>query len=152
MTIRHTDDQQIAYVVHWQSGLVTATDPEHMGFTGTFKGVSGILCRGGKPSVGFSADQGTADNVRKVLTLQGSVHVSALASNPLVKGATVRCGRMDYASSDEIIKASGDVTVQGPQFELGPLDEAWCANDLSEIAAPSEYVRVRHNQRAKAPK
>ena len=146
MDIRIPPTQKLAYKVRWQSGLVTVTDREHIG--GTLKGVSGTLYKGGAAAADFSADEGTADKGKGVLTLRGNVKIIARGGNGIVNGSSVTCDRVRYATGDEIIKASGRVTIHNPNYTIGPLAEAWCSNTLSEVASPGEFVPVRHNQPA----
>ena len=148
MSFRLEPSNRLAYTVRWKSGVVTATDPVHMGGVGNLKGVSGTLCRGGAPAADFSADEGTADKEKGVLTLQGNVKVTAVDGKSKLKGTTVRCDRVRYATTDEIIKASGHVVLSNQGYELGPIGEAWCSNDLAEVASPAQFVPVRHNQPA----
>ena len=148
VTIRVEPSNQLAYIVSWKSAVVTATDPVHLEGSGNFKGVSGTLYKAGIAAAEFSADEGTVDTAKGVLTLRRNVNVTAIGGTPIVKGTKVRCDVVNYATADEIIKASGNVMVQNADYTLGPLGDAWCSNTLSEVASPSEFVPVRHNQPA----
>jgi len=149
MTIRVPPTNRLAYTVNWKSAVVTVTDPVHLEGSGSFKGVSGTLYRAGNAAADFSADEGTADKSKGVLTLKGNVMVTAVGGESELKGTKVNCDVVTYATADEIIKASGGVMIRNSSYTLGPLPAAWCSNTLSEVASPAEFVPVRHNQPAK---
>jgi len=146
--VRKEPSNEIAYEIRWKSAVVTATDPAHFAGVGKLAAVSGTVFTHGTPSVTFSADQGTADKEKEVLTLEGNVKLTAVDGNSVVKGTTVLCDLMTYATADQIIKAEGRVSAVSSQFSMGPVPEAWCSNTLSQIASPSNFVPVRHNQPA----
>lgn len=149
VTIRVEPSNQLAYTVSWKSAVVTATDPVHLEGSGNFKGVSGRLYKAGLAAADFSADEGTVDTAKGVLTLRRNVKVTAVGGSSVLKGTTVTCDIVKYATVDEIIKASGTVMIHNSTYAMGPLPEAWCSNTLSEVASPGEFVPVRHNQPAK---
>ncbi|MHB8637047.1 MAG: hypothetical protein ACYC96_11320 [Fimbriimonadaceae bacterium] len=150
MSIRVEPANRLAYTVRWKAALVTASDPVHLEGVGSLKGVSGTLYRAGSAAANFSADEGAADKALGILSLSGNVKVTAVSGKRLLNGTTVRCDRVNYATADEIIKATGHVTIMNSTYTLGPIAEAWCANNLSEVASPGDFVGVRHNQPATA--
>lgn len=155
MAVRNKLTNKPAYMVEWKSAVVSATDVSNASALsniegiGQFRGVSGTIYRNGLPSAVFSADHGTADNAKGVLTLEGAVKLTAVDGNTWVKGTALTCDHMSYATSDEIIKAKGSVEVRSPDYTMGTLPEAWCSSDLTEVSSPSKFSPVRHNQPAK---
>jgi hypothetical protein len=134
----------LAYDIQWQSGIAKASDSEHYDFD--LKGVTGSLYRDGKKVADYAADAGTAVKATGLLTLSGNVEVTSADQKSKTLGTSVKCDQMLYNTSDTILKASGNVTILGKAFTLGPFRDIWCSNDLTEVTTPDQFVPVRHNQ------
>ena len=136
--------REIGYEIRWRSGQGHIAGDKDSDLA--LKGVSGIMYQTGAEIARFAADSGTASRSQSVLHLRGNVRVTWTDQRSKLQGATLSCDAVDYAMADQIIKATGSVTVTAKGFRDGPLPELWCANDLSQIATPDAFVPVRHNQ------
>lgn len=117
--------------VKWQGAEVNTVNGAPQ--LGKLKGVSGELLQQGDPK-SFRADEAIADRQSNVLTLTGKVSVYS----PRDK-ANLVCEKVVYLSKDQLLHATGNVTVKSPQYSISGVPEVMSKADFSVIASPDLF-------------
>jgi len=121
--------------IHLQPNAIPGADSVGIS-TGNMEGVRGNLFEGEKPGSTFSADTGSADTMKRILTLEGNVHLHS--SNP---DAELTCDRVVYDAGKEVVRAIGHVRIEGKVGTIGTLSEILATKDLKRIATPGMFYK-----------
>ena len=101
---------------------------------GEMSGVTGTIHDEGKPVSAFEAEQGSADQATKVLSLEGRVKVRSIA-----RGETLEADRVVWRAGKRLLEADGNVSVDGDGYRLGPFPRILAAPDLGTIGTPDRF-------------
>lgn len=102
--------------------------------SGDLFGVTGELFQQEKPVSRFSADRGTADQARQVLSLRGQVQIRSLQQS-----ATLSATSLEWQAGRQRLEAKGDVRVVTPDYEIGPFPVLFATPDLRTVATPDRF-------------
>lgn len=119
--------------VKWE---VAQIDPKDGG-KAALRTVSGKIYEKGKAETTFEAEAARIDRKKQILVLHGAVRI--VSSDP---AATLTCDLLRYEAANpkrRVIKAVGNVRVDGAVGSMGPTDELWASPDLNVIATPSLF-------------
>lgn len=121
------------YRVRWQSAQVSSSS------TGTFsavaQNVTGEIMKQGIEVSQFTADSAIVDRKLGTLKIAGRVKITQV-NHGEKPGAVLTCQEVNYADSDQIIKAEGNVQVRTSSSSLSGLPAVWATPDFSEIGSP----------------
>jgi hypothetical protein len=121
--------------VYWQNAVVHIKD--NGGQTADLQGVHGSLFQKLQEASQFRASNGTSDQTGGLLTMSGHVILTSL-----VNKASLRCDRVQYSSKGQrIVKATGNVQVQGEWGTVSGLQEVWSTPDLKTFGTPDLFQR-----------
>ncbi len=122
------------WTVKWKEATVDVQGKNS--FVGAAKGVTGTIDQNGAPASDYSADGAFADKEKGVLALVG--HVKLVSKKP---AATLTCERVEYHSDQKLIKAKGNVRVEGPWGSAAG-NEVWATPDLKQIGTPDMFRKT----------
>jgi len=140
------------WFVKWEEASVNLVQPKILAndadvavTTATMKGVTGNLFEGDKPGSTFQADEGLADGAKRVLTLEGNVHLRSIDPNAESDAdrvtAELTCDRIVYDAINEVIHAQGHVRIKGKVGTIGTLSEILAKKNLERIATPGMFYQ-----------
>lgn len=149
IVIRDPKTLEVTYEIQWEKSQVDYTQEEGAR-SGRLEKVSGKLYQEGKLASTFKADSAYADQVKKLLRLEG--HVTITATPPPTKSSkkpeenlTLTCEKMSWRTDsklkpeEKLLKATGHVVIRSGDGQIGPTDELWCLPDLKEAGTPGFY-------------
>ena len=121
--------------MYWQTAVVHILD--NGGQTADLNGVHGSLYQKLQEASRFQAETGSSDQTTGMLKMSGQVVLRSLLNN-----AVLRCDRVEYSSKGEqIVKASGNVQVQGEWGTVSGLQEVWSTPDLKTFGTPDLFKK-----------
>ncbi|MFI5387404.1 MAG: LPS export ABC transporter periplasmic protein LptC [Fimbriimonadales bacterium] len=143
-TQRNPKTRQVTYHVRWKKAQINVEDKGP--FAGNMESVSGeIYDKKGIAST-FSGDLAKASKETQFLTLTG--HVVVISNR---EKATITCDRVEYHGDEKIVKAFGNVQVQGTYGMLSGLNEIWATPDLNYKATPGMFKKPSTPGKFKKP-
>lgn len=84
----------------------------------------------------FKSETGHADQVLKVLVLEGKVRVTDEK-----QGLLLMADKITYRQDSERIEAEGHVTVSSSAYEAGEFDKLWATPDLRKVGTPDAFLK-----------
>lgn len=121
------------FEVHWQKSDLRAVSGEKVG-SGQFDDVTGQLFKADKGVANFESKYGEVDQAQNLLTLTGNVSVKGTDPE-----ATLTCSRLVYDANAKVIRAEGNVRIDGKTGTLGPMPELLATPDLKTVATPDMF-------------
>lgn len=96
--------------------------------------VSGEIYEKGEATSRFTADEAKAISATRQLVLTGKATVKAVQQDITIRARNVR-----WMDDRQLFAAEGDVTVESPEWTLGPMDTVWATADLSRVGSPEKF-------------
>jgi lipopolysaccharide assembly outer membrane protein LptD (OstA) len=96
--------------------------------------VSGTVYENGKPAGQFSADRAEADKAADRLILDGGISVKA-------EKASMTGKKVEWLADYKVFKASGDVTLDGEDGVIGPIDVLYVDAKLKKVATSLNFFQ-----------
>lgn len=103
-------------------------------FFGSMTGVSGEIYDRDQVASRFSANTADANKAQDTLQLSGNVDLSS--EKP---ASHLHCRSLAWDPAQRVVKATGNVTLETPSYDLGPVPELWATPNLSQAGTPSEF-------------
>jgi hypothetical protein len=130
-----TEPKQALWKIAWQSAQVIF-EPDGNSST-TMKNDSGSFFQKGVEASRFQSLTAKSDKESGDINVDGQVVVISIAHN-----TTMRCDHIYYASKGEqIVKATGNVSVDGQWGTVGGLKEVWATPDLKTFGTPDLFQK-----------
>lgn len=96
--------------------------------------VSGEVFEKGKPTSRFTANEAKAISATRQLVLTGKATVKAVQQDITIRAQNVR-----WMDDRQLFAAEGRVTVESPEWILGPMDTVWANADLTRVGSPEKF-------------
>lgn len=132
-----TPKHEKAWTVHWVGAKLnlgsSGKDGERNG-AGTFQNVTGSVYQNGTEASTFRSDEGYGENKTSHLHLTG--HVIVVSTD---QHATLFCDRLEWIPETKLIRASGNVRVEGKSGKLGTFSEVLATPKLERIGTPDLF-------------
>jgi hypothetical protein len=138
--------RDIVWVAKWKSAdlsFVTEKD-----YSGRMLGVEGSIYEHGRPVGAFTADEAEAYKGSDQLMLTG--HVTLTSNGPASSAnktptskeqeTVLTCGRLEWDSASDLIRAKENVNVVTPVYSLGPFAELWANAKLDHFGTPDFFT------------
>ncbi len=123
------------WIVYWQTAVVHIKDNGDQ--SADLHVVHGSLFQKQQEASQFQSQTGSSDQNLGVLKMSGRVVLRSLPNN-----AILRCDHVEYSSKgDRIVKASGNVQVQGEWGTVSGLQEVWSTPDLKTFGTPDVFQK-----------
>ncbi len=101
---------------------------------GTMKGVTGQLYENDAVVSRFRASEAYADQDKNVLDLTSQVVVTAEK-----QGLVLKADKVSWLPSRRLIEASGNVSLDGKEYTVGPFDRLLATPDLKKVGTPDTF-------------
>ncbi|MBS1727033.1 MAG: LPS export ABC transporter periplasmic protein LptC [Armatimonadetes bacterium] len=127
-------DHKPVWEVSWQRAHLLVINGRQ---SGTMLTVTGKLY--GKDGVAstFSGERAEADQAQDRLIIEGSVKITSLDSPKAVLTAK----KVEWIPDLQVLKASGDVTVEGDNGVVGPIQQLYASSDLKKVGTSQDYFK-----------
>jgi hypothetical protein len=129
-------ERRLLWSVEWERGRVEYADDQRFG--GEMEGLRGAITLEGEESSTFRAAQGIASRERGLLALQGGVELVSKTHE-----LTLTCDEIEWDADAQIVKARGNVSIEGAVGSMGPVSELWASPDLKRVATPDLFSSER---------
>jgi hypothetical protein len=130
-----TGTKQQLWQIAWESVELTF-QPDGNSFS-KMKNDHGSFYQKGEEASRFQSATAESDKAKGDIDVNGNVVVISLAHN-----VTLRCDHIHYASKGEqIVKATGNVQVDGQFGTVSGLQEVWATPDLKTFGTPDLFEK-----------
>jgi hypothetical protein len=127
--------RQALWKVQWDSARIIM-EPDGNTLS-QMKGAKGSFLKDGAEASTFDAANGIADKSKGDIDVSGDVVVVSKT-----RDATLRCDKVHYSSKGEqIVRATGNVSVEGKWGTVGGLKEVWATPDLKVFGTPDLFQK-----------
>jgi hypothetical protein len=126
------EKRQKLWIVRWKSAKADISQGGD--FSGTMETVDGDLFQGGKVISVFSSNHGKAIRQSKMLGLSDHVQITAKDS-----GTRLTCQTLTYDGNTHLVRATGNVRIEGKLGVISGIDELITTPELKIIATPTMW-------------
>ena len=119
------------WYVEWQSANLAVVNGNQSG--DMFK-VKGNVFEKGVIASDFFADHAEADKAANRLILDGGIVITSKKTQ-----TTMKAKKVEWLADPKVFKASGEVTVDGRQGVIGPVDVLYADSELKKVASSLKY-------------
>jgi hypothetical protein len=120
------------WTARWKSAIAHLYDGGD--FAGRMTAVDGSIYQASKEVSTFSAASGEAVKASETLTLREEVTLTANES-----GIKLTCDELVYEAKKELIKAKGNVRIEGKMGVISGVNEIWTTPELKTVATPDMW-------------
>lgn len=147
--VSEKDGRPTLWTAEWKSAKLDVSSEGSFG--GELERVSGQIFRAGNAVSRYRADKAIAKRDSNVLVLSGNVEVESLRPAPSQRPenafeGTLHCDRLEWDGDREVVRAIGNVTLNTPQYGMGPFPEIVASPDLKHIATPNLFKDEHGNK------
>ncbi len=114
----------------------------HYSSQGKTKGVlyqaEGTLFENDQKACHFSADQVRVDQFQNTLILEGHIHLMTEKNK-----ISLRADQVFWEGSNRRLKATGNVFIESPHYQIGPSSELIADTQLNQMGTPDTFQKSK---------